>query len=60
MSATEAVVAPSRLLPRDILRVGAIGLMGRRLRAALSVRALITAAAIITGIAYFGSKRKAT
>ncbi|MGL5810985.1 MAG: ABC transporter permease, partial [Nocardioides sp.] len=29
-------IAPSRLLPRDVLRVGASGLWGRKLRAALS------------------------
>ena len=30
------VLAPSRLLPRDVLAVGSIGLRTRKLRAALS------------------------
>src|SRR3954468_9114456 len=36
MTAPIAMPAPSRLLPRDVLAVGSIGLRTRRLRAALS------------------------
>jgi putative ABC transport system permease protein len=58
MSGTQAVVVPSRLLPGDILRVGAIGLMGRRLRAALSVLGIaIGIAALVSVLGISNSSR---
>ena len=36
MSATASTVAPARLAPADLLRLGGVGLRGRRLRAGLS------------------------
>lgn len=58
MSGAQAAVVPSRLLPRDILRVGAIGLMGRRLRAALSVLGIaIGIAALVSVLGISNSSR---
>jgi putative ABC transport system permease protein len=43
-------LAPSRLLPGDILRVGSIGLRTRRLRAALSALGIAIGIAAIVGV----------
>ncbi len=43
-------LAPSRLLPRDLLRVGSIGLRTRRLRAALSALGIAIGIAAIVGV----------
>jgi putative ABC transport system permease protein len=43
-------LAPSRLLPGDILRVGAVGLRTRRLRAALSALGIAIGIAAIVGV----------
>ena len=55
MSAAASPPAPSRLLPRDVLAVGCIGLRTRRLRAALS--ALGMAIGIASMVAVLGISR---
>jgi putative ABC transport system permease protein len=47
---TQQAPAPSRLLARDILRVGAVGLRTRRLRAALSALGIAIGIAAIVGV----------
>lgn len=52
MSPPPSTQAPSRLLPRDVLAVGSIGLRTRKLRAALS--ALGVAIGIASMVAVLG------
>lgn len=43
-------LAPSRLLPRDILRVGALGLVSRRMRAGLSILGIAIGIAALVAV----------
>lgn len=50
MSTTADTIVSSRLLPRDVLRVGALGLFGRKLRAALSVLGIAIGIAALVAV----------
>jgi putative ABC transport system permease protein len=52
-------LAPSRLLPGDVLRVGAIGLRTRRLRAGLSALGIAIGIAAIVGVLGISSSSRA-
>ena len=52
-------LAPSRLAPRDVLRVGAVGLRARRLRAALSALGIAIGIAAMVAVLAISESSKA-
>jgi putative ABC transport system permease protein len=52
-------LAPSRLSPRDVLRVGAVGLRARRLRAALSALGIAIGIAAMVAVLAISESSKA-